>query len=219
MSFFTALSLSLNNLMTKKTRTFLTSFAGSIGIIGIALILSVSTGVQTYINRVQEDTLSSYPITIESETVEMAELVEAMMQNNDNSTEHELDKIYVSAIMYDLVNKLNSIETSKNNLKAFKEYLESEEAFRDCVSAVRYTYDLDFGIYTKDTEGKVIKSDVMELISEIYGMDMSAMMPVQDSSSSGGMMDMMEASSSSSKTNSYSDFNSFIRDNNASIKI
>ena len=201
MSFFTALSLSLNNLMTKKTRTFLTSFAGSIGIIGIALILSVSTGVQTYINRVQEDTLSSYPITIESETVEMAELVEAMLQNNDNSTEHELDKIYVSAIMYDLVNKLNSIETSKNNLKAFKEYLESEEAFRDCVSAVKYTYDLDFGIYTKDTEGKVIKSDVMELISEIYGMDMSAMMPAQDSSSSGGMMGMMEASSSSSMMN------------------
>ncbi len=200
MSFFTALSLSLNNLMTKKTRTFLTSFAGSIGIIGIALILSVSTGVQAYINRVQEDTLSSYPITIERETVQMSELVEAMMQNNEGKTEHELDKIYASAIMYDLVNKLNSIETSKNNLKAFKEYLESEEAFNNCVSAVQYTYDLDFGIYTKDADGKVVKSDVMELISQIYGMDMSmsSMIPGQESSAGGGMVGMMETSSASS---------------------
>ena len=197
MSFFTALSLSLNNLMTKKTRTFLTSFAGSIGIIGIALILSVSTGVQTYINRVQEDTLSSYPITIERETVEMSELVEAMMQNNEDVTAHELDKIYASAVMYDLVNKLNSIETSENNLKAFKEYLENEEGFRDCVSAVKYTYDLDFGIYTKDTDGKVVKSDVMELISQIYGMDMTAQ-PEQNSSEMGGMVGMMESSSTSS---------------------
>ena len=197
MSFFTALSLSLNNLMTKKTRTFLTSFAGSIGIIGIALILSVSTGVQTYINRVQEDTLSSYPITIERETVEMSELVEAMMQNNEDMIEHGRDKIYASAIMYDLVNKLNSIETSKNNLKAFKEYLESEASFRECVSAVKYTYDLDFGIYTKDTSGKVVKSDVMELISQIYGMDMGSMM-MPDASDTGGMMGMMETSSTAS---------------------
>ncbi len=198
MSFFTALSLSLNNLMTKKTRTFLTSFAGSIGIIGIALILSVSTGVQTYINRVQEDTLSSYPITIERETVEMSKLVEAMMQNNGDIIEHDRDKIYASAIMYDLVNKLNSIETSKNNLKAFKEYLESEEGFHDCVSAVKYTYDLDFGIYTKDSAGKVVKSDVMELISQIYGMDMTSMMSGQDASEANGMVGMMESSSTSS---------------------
>ncbi len=197
MSFFTALSLSLNNLMTKKTRTFLTSFAGSIGIIGIALILSVSTGVQTYINRAQEDTLSSYPITIESETVEMSELVEAMMQNKEELAEHELDRIYASAIMYDLVNKLNSIETNKNNLKAFKEYLEREEGFQDCVSAIKYTYDLDFGIYTKDTEGKVVKSDVKELVSQIYGMDVTAM-PGQDSAVGEGMVGMMETSSQAS---------------------
>ncbi len=176
MSFFTALSLSLNNLMTKKTRTFLTSFAGSIGIIGIALILSVSSGVQLYINRVQEDTLSSYPLTIQKETVEMSDLLVTMMDTNANKTEHDKDKIYASPIMYDLVNKLNTVETSKNNLKAFKEYLETEEAFDECASAVKYTYDLDMSIYTKDSAGKVAKSDVMDLMSKLYGFDMSGMM-------------------------------------------
>ena len=195
MSFFTALSLSLNNLMTKKTRTFLTSFAGSIGIIGIALILSVSSGVQAYIDRVQEDTLSSYPITIQKETVDMTELVTTITQNTENSEDHDLDRIYASAIMYDLMNRLNSIETNENNLKAFKEYLETDEGFDTCVSAIKYSYDLDFSIYTKDTAGKVVKSDIMELISEIYGMDMSAQTD-SESSSASGMMGMMNSSSS-----------------------
>ncbi|MEE0968918.1 MAG: ABC transporter ATP-binding protein/permease [Clostridia bacterium] len=176
MSFLTALSLSLNNLMTKKTRTFLTSFAGSIGIIGIALILSVSSGVQIYINRVQENTLSSYPLTIQRETVDMTNLMSAMMDGNAGKTEHDRDKVYASPIMYDLVNKLNSIETNKNNLSKFKEYLESEEKFDECVSAVKYTYDLDMSIYTKDSTGKVVKSDVMELMSALYGIDMESMM-------------------------------------------
>lgn len=198
MSFLTALSLSLNNLMTKKTRTFLTSFAGSIGIIGIALILSVSSGVQAYINRVQEDTLSSYPITIERETVDMTELVMAMMDNSgDDRGQREPDRIYASAVMYDLVNKLNSIETSENNLKLFKEYLESEEAFDACVSAVKYSYDLDFSIYTKDSSGKVVKSDVMELISRIYGFGGQSGTQTEGSSASGmtGMMSGMDSSS------------------------
>ena len=175
MSFFTALSLSLNNLMTKKTRTFLTSFAGSIGIIGIALILSVSSGVQNYINRVQEDTLSSYPVTIQKETVDMTELVTAMVEAGSGTSDEdrEPDRIYASAVMYDLVNKLNSIETGKNNLKSFKKHLEENEAFDDCVSALQYTYDLDFDIYTKDTDGKIVKSDVMELLSSLYGVGMT----------------------------------------------
>ncbi len=195
MSFFTALSLSLNNLMTKKTRTFLTSFAGSIGIIGIALILSVSSGVQAYIDRVQEDTLSSYPITIQQETVDMTELVSTMMDAASSQGQHELDRIYASPIMYDLVNKLNSIETNENNLKAFKEYLETEEGFDKCVSAVKYSYDLDFSIYTKDTSGKVVKSDVMELISEIYsfgGQTGSTDSGESTNSGAGGMPEMMQ---------------------------
>ncbi|MBR4296232.1 MAG: ABC transporter ATP-binding protein/permease [Clostridia bacterium] len=193
MTFFTALSLSFNNLMTKKTRTFLTSFAGSIGIIGIALILSVSSGVQTYINRVQEDTLSSYPIMIQRETVDMTEFITTMMDTNSDGQRHDLDKVYVSAVMYDLVNKLNSIETSENNLKAFKEYLESDERFDACVSAVKYSYDLDFNIYTRDTEGKIIKSDVNELISSIYGFGTSTgdSTTGASSGSEGGMMGFM----------------------------
>ncbi|MBE6538169.1 MAG: ABC transporter ATP-binding protein/permease [Ruminococcaceae bacterium] len=188
MSFFTALSLSLNNLMTKKTRTFLTSFAGSIGIIGIALILSVSSGVQAYIDRVQEDTLSSYPILLQRETVDMTELVMAMMDSTSGEhEERDPDRIYASAVMYDLVNKLNSIETNQNNLKLFKEYLETEERFDACVSAVQYSYDLDFSIYTKDPSGKVVKSDVMELISKVYGFGGES-----GDSASSGMMSSME---------------------------
>ncbi len=192
MSFFTALSLSLNNLMTKKTRTFLTSFAGSIGIIGIALILSVSSGVKAYIDRVQEDTLSSYPITIQHENVDMTELVATMMDQGDRTEEHELDKVYTSPVMYDLVNKLNSIETSKNNLKAFKEYIENEKGFEDCVSAIKYSYDLDFDIYTKNKDSKIVKSDVMELIASFTGFATQSGGALGTESGAGGMNEMMQ---------------------------
>ena len=178
MSFFTALSLSLNNLMTKKARTILTGFAGSIGIIGIALILSVSSGVQSYINRVQEDMLSSYPITIAAESVDMNELVSAITEagKGGETPTHELDRVYASAVMYDLVNKLNSIETSRNNLGLFKKFLESGERFDEYVSAVQYSYDLGTGIYVRDADGKVIKSDAGELMASFYGFDSSAAM-------------------------------------------
>ena len=176
MSFFTALSLSLNNLMTKKARTILTGFAGSIGIIGIALILSVSSGVQSYINRVQEDMLSSYPITIAAESVDMNELVSAITEagKGGETPTHELDRVYASVVMYDLVNKLNSIETSRNNLGLFKKFLESDERFDEYVSAVQYSYDLGTGIYVRDADGKVIKSDAGELMASFYGFDSSA---------------------------------------------
>ncbi len=169
MSFFTAISLSLNNLMTKKGRTFLTSFAGSIGIIGIALILSVSTGVNNYINTVQRDTLASYPISIDAESVDMTALVTALMGANEAKHEHELDKVYESAVIAELFNTLNSAETSKNDLKAFKKYLDNTEAFKQYATAIRYTYDFQWQMLTKDTEGTVIKSDVTELISAMYG--------------------------------------------------
>ena len=126
MSFFTALSLSLNNLMTKKARTFMTSFAGSIGIIGIALIMSISNGVNSYINRVQEDTLSSYPISIQAESVDMTNLITNLMGSNNKETKHELDAVYSNSIMYELINSLNNAEVEKNNLNKFKKYLENE---------------------------------------------------------------------------------------------
>ncbi|MCQ2432132.1 MAG: ABC transporter ATP-binding protein/permease [Clostridia bacterium] len=179
MSFMTALSLSMNNLMTKRGRTLLTSFAGSIGIIGIALILSISTGVQSYINRVQEDTLASYPITLESETVDMTGLITSLMDSNskknmgdseeDSSAAHEENRVYTSPIMYDLMNSLNSVETSTNNLKAFREHLMGNEDFAKALSAIRYTYHVSLNIYTKDPDDKVIKCDTQTMMQSVMG--------------------------------------------------
>ena len=176
MSFITALSLSLNNLMTKKARTFMTSFAGSIGIIGIALIMSISNGVNAYINRVQEDTLSSYPITIQAETVDMTNLITKLMGSNNKETRHELDAVYSNSIMYELINTVNNAEVEKNNLNKFKKYLENENnEINQYISAVQYSYGVDMSIYTKDSNGKIVKSDVVELLNGIYAAESSVM--------------------------------------------
>ena len=183
MSLFTAFSLSMNNLMTKKGRTILTAFAGSIGIIGIALILSLSNGVQTYINRVQENTLSSYPITLEAERLDMSSLVTSLMGVNDRRDEskggHELDAVYSNTIMYDLMNSLSQTETQTNNLAAFKEYLEREDSpIRQHSSAIRYSYGVDMNIYAKDADGTIFLSDVTNLLqtsmASLYGGDYSS---------------------------------------------
>ena len=135
MKFTTAVHLSLNNLMTKKGRTFLTSFAGSIGIIGIALILSLSNGMQSYINKVEEDTLSSYPITIQESSIDMSSMMESMM-GKDDGEEHENDKIYSRAIMGDMLETLSS-KVQTNNLKEFKSFLESGDSdIKDYINAI-----------------------------------------------------------------------------------
>ncbi len=187
MSFFTALALSTNNLRTKKGRTLLTSFAGSIGIIGIALILSISNGVTAFINRVQEDTLSSYPITIQSETADMSSIVTAMMGANtgDGVLAHEKDAVYANRVMYDLLNSLSNVEVQKNNLTAFKKYLDANEELKAYVTAIDYAYDLDFRIFTKDMDGKIIKTDVEALMGEL--MQMPGGNPSQGSAGAGGM--------------------------------
>ena len=190
MSFLTALSLSLNNLMTKKGRTFMTSFAGSIGIIGIALILSVSTGVNAYINSVQRDTLASYPITLQAESVDMTALIQTMMNPGGEKKEHDLDKVYESAIMADLMNSLASAETNVNDLKTFKKFLETSGKFDKYLTAVQYTYDFGWNILTKDTEGKVLKSDVNELFNAIYGTSSDSPFSPSGSSSSSAMTSM-----------------------------
>lgn len=173
MSFGTALSLSLNNLMTKKGRTILTSFAGSIGIIGIALILSVSTGVQKYIDRVQEDTLSSYPITINTREVDMTSMMTSFMGANRDDEEGaedapEPDKVYENRIMSDMMDSMRSIETQENNLVKFKEFLDNSEEFKSYASAVSYSYDADMNFYVENTDGEIVRSDVLELISRLY---------------------------------------------------
>ena len=184
MSFFTALSLSLNNLLTKKARTFMVSFAGSIGIIGIALILSVSTGVNNYINAVQRDTLASYPIQLLAESTDLSSLINSMMETNENKDPNrELDKVYESTIVVDLMNSLNSAKTNKNDLAAFKKHLESTDAFKEYLTAIQYQYNFNWSVLTKDADGAVIKSDAMELINALYGGAMN-------NSAAGSMMNM-----------------------------
>ncbi len=172
MSFFTALSLSLNNLRTKKGRTFLTSFAGSIGIIGIALILSVSSGVQAYIDRVQEDTLSGYPITLQSESVDMSSLITTIMDANTEAeaSSHDLDAVYANRVLYDLIRAVSNTSNIKhNNLSAFKHYLETTPAFDEYLNAVRYTYDLNLHIYTEGKDGTIIRSDPASVMADVMG--------------------------------------------------
>jgi len=170
MSFGTALSLSLNNLMTKKGRTILTSFAGSIGIIGIALILALSTGINDYIDQVQQDTLSSYPITIEGEIVDMGAMMAGMMgDNHGEGGEHDKDKVYSSHILVEMMDSMLNAQTSTNNLKAFKEYLDNGGGGITDLASIHYGYDFAFDIYTEDPDGVIVKSDVMTLIQDAMG--------------------------------------------------
>ena len=172
MSFFTALSLSFHNLMTKKARTFLTSFAGSIGIIGIALILSLSAGVQAYIDRVEEDTLSSYPIQLMETTVDYTSMMNAIMDVNAANTTHDMDKIYSNTVMTEVMNSMLD-EVTVNNLEAFKAYLESHEQVPDLVSDIRYTYSTVMNVYASDTTDKIVQvhpSTVFSKISAGMGM-------------------------------------------------
>ncbi len=170
MSFATSFMLSLKNLFTKKGRTLLTAFAGSIGIIGIALILALSTGINAYIDQVQQDTLSSYPITIEAENLDMAAMMLTLMSNqHSESKEHGLDKVYSSSVMYDLMNATLNAEVTTNNLKDFKKYLDAGGGGISDLATILYSYDFDFDIYTKDTDGVIIKSDVMALMQEAMG--------------------------------------------------
>ncbi len=169
MSFFTALALSMNNLLTKKGRTILTSFAGSIGIIGIALILSLSNGVQNYIDKVQEDTLSSYPLQIEHQTFDITDLLTSMTGNDTKSTvEHPKDKIYSNGMMYNLVNTLVS-QVITNNLKDFKAFLDDKSnGMSDLVTSIKYTYKTPMNIYRADVENGLVKTNPSTIVEDLY---------------------------------------------------
>lgn len=179
MSRITALALSFNNLLTKKGRTFMTAFAGSIGIIGIALILSLSNGVQNYIDDVQRDTLSSYPITIQKETVSIGSMVETMMNKQEDEADHsDESSIYSNDIMVDLMSTMTA-ELKSNNLKAFKKYIEDNKNLfsEDIVSNIQYSYGVPINIYTENEDGTVAKvnpSSVMDTFGQAIGQDMSA---------------------------------------------
>ena len=167
MSYLTALSLSLNNLMTKKGRTFLTAFAGSIGIIGIALILSLSNGVQNYIQKVQEDTLSSYPITIQEESVDFTSMMTAMMEESNAEKNNEDGKIYSRNIMGNMLSAL-STKMKSNNLEEFKKFLDNEDTvIKENSNAIQYGYGIDLNVYKEDTTNGVIRVNPSTVMSNI----------------------------------------------------
>ena len=188
MSLFTALSLSLNNLLTKKARTFLVAFAGSIGIIGIALILSISNGVQLYINKVQEDTLSAYPITLDTVTSDYSALFGSMVETGDNERDTSQPTIYVDDSM---ANMLNSMQSSlkTNDLESFYKYLnENYDEIKDCVNAIRYTYNFDMQIFSNDGKTQINPTTIFQNMGEAF----ESMVSMADSSSMTTMLDYMK---------------------------
>ena len=155
--FLTALNLSLNNLMTKKGRTILTAFAGSIGIIGIALILSLSTGIQNYINKVEEDTLSSYPISIEEASIDTSSMLETMMQERDTQENTDNGKIHSQNIMTEMLSTISN-KVENNNLTEFKKYLEEENnGIVSNSNAIQYEYNLNLNLYKENTDDGIMK--------------------------------------------------------------
>ncbi len=198
MSFLTSFILSLNNLITKKGRTILTSFAGSIGIIGIALIFAVSNGMTTFINTVQEDTLSSYPLTLEQQHTDIGTLMETFISQATSHSEHELNAVYKKPALYDMVNALNNIESRENDLRAFKKYIEEQKNiesegidFNDAISGIKYTYNTDMLVYTKNIDGNIIVSDSNELMTDLLGKFMGNTIEYNNTNSSGNIMSMM----------------------------
>ena len=210
MSLATAFMLSLKNLFTKKGRTILTSFAGSIGIIGIALIFSVSNGMTTYIDTLQEDTLSAYPLTLEAQHTDLSSMLESFMGSAQSGEKHENDAVYQKQAIYDLLNAFANMKTTENDLKSFKAYLDAERkdenspsGLHSAVSGVQYTYNYDLLIYTQNIDNKILRSDTTvlmnELLKEHLGFDMSAMMGGSGGSTQmGGIMGMMSSSSAQS---------------------
>jgi putative ABC transport system permease protein len=204
MSFGTSFGLSLRNLFTKKGRTALTSFAGSIGIIGIALIYAVSQGTTSFIDSVQEETLTSYPLTIEAQNVDVSSLLKTFMGKAQSISKHKNDAVYQKAMLYEMVNAMNSLETQKNDLKSFKKYIEKEQAkkgskLNTALAGVQYTYDVELPIYTKNVDGTIIRSDTesltLELMKKYVGVDMSSMLELRNKTVFGSTPSIMSSSS------------------------
>ena len=178
MSFFTALSLSFNNLMTKRGRTILTAFAGSIGIIGIALILAMSTGIQSYIDEIQRDTLSSYPLTIEAQQADLSSIFASMggpTSNEGADFEHENDAVYSNSRIYELFNAVLHTEVYENDMESFKNFLDkemnsktSEKGLHNYISSIQYLYTTSLNMYVKGPDGEYVNTDMTDSFSSMY---------------------------------------------------
>ena len=168
MSAFTAFSLSLNNLMTKKMRTLTTAFAGSIGIVGIALILSLSTGINDYITDVEKDTLSSYPLQLESSTMDLSGMMDNMRPDNHSpQEEREENKIYSANVMSGMMNMMLS-GSAENDLAAFKQYVDAGQSGLEALtSEIRYIYSTPLNIYKTDTSDGVFQINPNSVFEEL----------------------------------------------------
>ena len=172
MSFATSFGLSLKNLFTKKGRTTLTAFAGSIGIIGIALILSVSRGMTDYIDVTQENALSSYPLSIQATNIDLTSLIQTFMNLNTETGDHNKDAVYERPAVQELVSAINNLDVAQNDLKSFKTYLEGqladpESALSGALSGIQYSYNISPQIYTKNADGEIIHSDTTEMMQQL----------------------------------------------------
>ena len=206
MSLRTAFGLSLKNLFTKKGRTILTSFAGSIGIIGIALIYAVSNGMTAYIDTVQEDTLSSYPLVLEAQHTDSSSLLTTFMGKARSSAKHPDDGVYQKTMLYEMVNALSTIQAQENDLRSFKSHLEavradesSKDPLKTSVSGVQYTYDMQLPVYTRGTDGRIMVSDLQALMQDMMGQflqtDFSGMIALRDSTMTSTQSAMMNSRS------------------------
>ncbi|SEL09029.1 ABC transporter ATP-binding protein/permease [Ruminococcus albus] len=190
MNFLTALSLSRNNLMTKKARTLLTSFAGSIGIIGIALILSISNGVQIYIDQVQSDTLSTFPLTIEKTTTSLSEIMDTMAEARDAEPDHDMDKVYSQNQMAQMINTLMQ-ETKVNDLEKFKTFLDSNDEIKSLTTDIKYSYATKLNVFKADTSDGVYQVNPSQVLLDMGYLSDTQMMGMSMSSSMGmGSMDV-----------------------------
>ena len=165
MSVFTAFLLSLNNLLTKKGRTFLTAFAGSIGIIGIALILALSSGFQNYVDKIQEDTLTSYPLTVQQETADIGSALLSTMSSDEEEQQVKENTVQEQPNVRELFSSVG-----KNDLKSFKEYLEeNKDEVDQMVSLTRYNYSVTPTVYTKNVDNELMAVNPNNLISTVMG--------------------------------------------------
>ncbi|MDY3767919.1 MAG: ABC transporter ATP-binding protein/permease [Lachnospiraceae bacterium] len=194
MNFRTALSLSLNNLMTKRARTLLTSFAGSIGIIGIALILAISTGVNNYINDIQKDTMSSYPITIDAQSIDLESVMQIHPDGREEEIGHDLNAIYSNGMGLEMMNSMTS-SIQENNLTNFKKYLDDPDSeIHQYIgeNGISYSYNVKFDVYTRDPDGTMVNIDGSTINPERAQMMSSAQMAMMSSMTSASMQNCEE---------------------------
>jgi len=204
MSFFTALALSFKNLLTKKGRTLLVSFAGSIGIIGIALILAISSGFSSYVDKMQKDTLSTYPVTLTSSQYDMASLMQIFLNKDDKDNNKSKDKVYTKEELTDMLSKFNS-SSSQNDLKSFKKYIEGDakDEIKKYTSAIQYDYNINVNAYYESEKNGLVNANLTTVFADIIESYPKANLTTQDEKTRYGLLSMMFGSNSSYYSNEF----------------